>query len=77
MQSYLHPVFVMYGTIIIIIKIICFAGNTLVKVLENGKEIEKLKKILKMLKKIKWYWLIMFMKKDMQKYQIIKKVKDF
>ena len=41
MQSYLHPVFVMYGTIIIIIKIIFFAGNTLVKVLENGKKIEK------------------------------------
>ena len=41
MQSYLNPAFVMYGTIIIIIKIICFAGNTLVKVLENGKEIEK------------------------------------
>ena len=41
MQSYRHPVLVAYGTIIIIIKIICFAGNTLVKVLENGKEVEK------------------------------------
>ena len=41
MQTYLHPVLLAYGTIIIIIKIICFAGNTLVKVLENGKEVEK------------------------------------
>lgn len=41
MQSYLNPAFVLYGTVIIIIKIICFAGNTLVKVLEDGKEIEK------------------------------------
>jgi hypothetical protein len=41
MQSYLNPAFVIYGTIVIIIRIICFAGNTLVKVVENGKEIEK------------------------------------
>jgi len=41
MQTYLNPVLLAYGTIIIIIKIICFAGNTLVKVLENGKEVEK------------------------------------
>ena len=41
MQTYLNPVMLSYGIIIIIIKIICFAGNTLVKVLENGKEVEK------------------------------------
>ena len=41
MQSYLNPAIVMYGVFIIISKIICFAGNTLVKVLEDGKEIEK------------------------------------
>ena len=41
MQTYLNPVMLAYGVIIIVVKIICFAGNTLVTVLENGKEVEK------------------------------------
>ena len=39
MQTYLHPGFILYLPLIIILK--CFTGNTLVKVLENGKEVEK------------------------------------
>ena len=46
MQSYLNPVALTY-VIIIVFKIICFAGNTLVKVLEDGKEIEKEMKDIK------------------------------
>ena len=41
MQSYLNPVALSYGVIIIIIKFICFAGNTLVKVLKDDKIVEK------------------------------------
>ena len=39
MQTYLNPGFILYLPLIIILK--CFTGNTLVKVLENGKEVEK------------------------------------
>ena len=38
MQSYLHPAFIVYKIIIIII---CFAEDTIVKVLENGKDVIK------------------------------------
>ena len=45
MQSYLHPAFIVYKIIIIII---CFAEDTIVKVLENGKDvIKKIKDVKK------------------------------
>ena len=39
MQTYLVPGFILYFPLFFILR--CFTGNTLVKVLENGKEVEK------------------------------------
>ena len=39
MQTYLNPGFILYFPLFFILR--CFTGNTLVKVLENGKEVEK------------------------------------
>ena len=39
MQAYLNPAFIFYAPLLYILK--CFFGNTKVKVLENGKEVEK------------------------------------